>query len=88
MHILYWRMLTLEGIKHADHKSRPFNKVNFLTSDHSHLLTYNSKNIFFNLFSIDFHILGFPFIYDMQSEIHTPHTTILNISLVVTRGHS
>ena len=52
----------MEQINHSDHKSRPFGKVSFLTKNHGHLPTYNLQKIFINLFSIDFHILGFSFI--------------------------
>ena len=82
-------MLTLERINHSDHKSRPFgNKVSLLTTNHGYLPSYNSQKIFFNLFSIGFHILGF-IQYDMQSlsEIYSPHTTILIISGEGVGGH-
>ena len=78
-----WRMLSLERINHSDHKSRPFGKVSFLTTNHGHFPSYN-RYFYKRYFSTCF---GFIFIfwvlfYDMQSlsEIYSPHTTILNIS--------
>ena len=70
----------MERINHSDHKSRSFGKVSFLTKNHGHLPTYNSQKILSTCFRLIFIFWVSLSFYDMQSEICSPHTMILNIS--------